>query len=129
VRANRYIYLCVSVYLCVCVSLCTSLSQSFAPVSLSTPRHQTSYWRQAATLFHRSMLTALRDPALYYLQMFLHIGFGFIVGAAFFQLKPTMQRPDLIMNGITWLVFMQTFVHIFKVCDRVCVCVCVCVCV
>jgi hypothetical protein len=96
-------------------------------------RAQTSGWTQFKTLFRRNMLIAYRDPTIYYLQFFLHSFYGFLVGAVFFKLDSSFEKINDVFSGITWLVFIQAYMHVFKVCCAfqcvLCVCVCVCVCV
>lgn len=79
------------------------------------PTFETSGWRQFTTLFRRNMLIAYRDPTIYYLELFLHSFYGFLVGAVFFQLKPSFENINDVFSGITWLVFIQAYMHVFKV--------------
>lgn len=44
-------------------------------------------FRQFTSLLYRDFMLAYRDPSLYYLQFVLVSAFGFLVGAAFFDLK------------------------------------------
>ena len=61
------------------------------------------------------MLIAYRDPTVYYLQLFLHSFYGFLIGAVFYMLHPNFDRLNDIFSGITWMVFLQCYMHVFKV--------------
>ena len=89
-----------------------SASDGFADNSLG----QTSFWRQYITLVKRGYILAIRDPALYYLQLFLLLLFGFLVGAAFLRLKYVIDSTIInIPAAITWIVFMMAYLQVFKV--------------
>ena len=68
-----------------------SASDGFADNSLG----QTSFWRQYITLVKRGYILAMRDPALYYLQLFLLLLFGFLVD--------TMEAHISTTSGATFL--------------------------
>ena len=77
---------------------------------------QTSSLRQYLTLVRRGYTLAIRDPALYYLQLFLLLFFGFLVGAVFLRLKYVIDSTIInIPAAITWIVFMMAYLQIFKV--------------
>lgn len=78
--------------------------------------YHATYWQQFTTLLHRNLTVARRDPTLYYLQFFLHSFYGFLVGAVFFSLDPFVigSRINDAFNGITWLAFISTYIHVFK---------------
>jgi ABC-type multidrug transport system ATPase subunit len=76
----------------------------------------TSFRRQTWTLFKREFLLASRDPTMYYLQFALHAFYGFMVGAAFFDLKFNIDdRMSYIPAGLAWIVFCNSYMHVFKV--------------
>lgn len=53
---------------------------------------------------------------VYYLQLFLHAFYGFLIGAVFYQIKPSFEHMNDIFSGVTWIVFLQAYIHVFKVC-------------
>lgn len=79
------------------------------------PIFETSGWSQFKTLLRRNMLIAYRDPTVYYLQLFLHSFYGFLIGAVFYKLTPTFSNINDMFSGVTWLVFLQAYMHVFKV--------------
>ncbi|KAG5179068.1 P-loop containing nucleoside triphosphate hydrolase protein [Tribonema minus] len=46
----------------------------------------TGFWRQYSVLAKRAAILAVRDPTLYYLQLFLHVFYGVMIGGVFWQL-------------------------------------------
>ncbi|EDQ89335.1 uncharacterized protein MONBRDRAFT_32401 [Monosiga brevicollis MX1] len=94
------------------------IDQSFANSKESEQRlaFKTSQWRQFVALFRRNITVARRDVTLYWLQLMLHGGYGFMVGAVFFSLDPFVlgNRLNDVFNGITWLAFISTYIHVFK---------------
>eukprot|EP01041_Mallomonas_annulata_P005158 gene5158-10306_t len=75
-----------------------------------------SFWRQYYTLVKRDFILAARDPALYYLQMFLCLSFGFLIGAAFFQMKYEIgSKINNPSGALLWIVMMVSYIQIFKV--------------
>lgn len=84
--------------------------------NLSTSRSLSMFWKQYWTLLYRDFTLAYRDPSLYYLQFFLVALFGFMVGAAFFRLKPKIDsRINDIPAGLLWIVMMMCYIQVFKV--------------
>ena len=81
---------------------------------------QTSNWRQFVVLFKRNMLIAYRDPTIYYLQLFLHAFYSFLIGAVFYGLKQDFGRVNDYFSGVTWIVFVTAYMHVFKVCSARC---------
>jgi ABC-type multidrug transport system ATPase subunit len=85
----------------------------------STPSFSASsylFLKQYITLLYRDFTLAYRDPSLYYLQFFLVSFFGFLVGAAFFNLKPVINASlNDIPSGLLWIVMMMTYIQVFKV--------------
>ncbi len=68
--------------------------------------------RQFYSLLHRDFLLAYRDPSLYYLQFVLVSAFGFLVGAAFFDLKIEVgSTMNNIPGGLLWIVMMMTYIQ------------------
>jgi ABC-type multidrug transport system fused ATPase/permease subunit len=61
------------------------------------------------------MLIAYRDPTVYYLQLILHSFYGFLIGATFWKLSPSFSHINDIFSGVTWLVFLQCYIQVFKV--------------
>eukprot|EP00045_Choanoeca_perplexa_P016596 m.225179 g.225179 ORF g.225179 m.225179 type:complete len:1297 (+) comp17304_c0_seq1:154-4044(+) len=86
-------------------------SEDVPPVSYGT-----SGWHQFTVLLQRNLAVARRDVTLYWLQLALHSGYGFLVGAVFFSLDPFVvgDRINDAFNGITWLTFISTYIHVFK---------------
>jgi ABC-type lipoprotein export system ATPase subunit len=86
---------------------------STAPAKLE---YHATQWQQFVTLLSRNLTVARRDPTLYYLQLFLHSFYGFLVGAVFWSLDPFAigARLNDAFNGITWLAFISTYIHVFK---------------
>lgn len=79
-------------------------------------RTETTFWRQYTTLLRRDFILASRDPALYYLQFLLVCMFGFLVGAAFFQLKYRVDDTmSYVPGGVLWIVMMCSYIHTFAV--------------
>lgn len=77
---------------------------------------QTGFFIQCATLMMRDLTLARRDLTLYYLQFALHAFYGFLVGAAFFQLDYSIDaKMNYIPAGLCWIVFMNSYMHVFKV--------------
>ena len=69
------------------------------------PLYGTTFWRQFTTLLRRNFTVAYRDPTLYYLQMFLHSFYGFLIGSAFFQLGYSIgDRINDVFSSIVWYV-------------------------
>jgi hypothetical protein len=76
----------------------------------------TTFLRQFTVLTMRDLAMAVRDPALYYMQFFLILIFGFLVGAAFFSTKYIVgDKVTNIPAGIVWIIFMMSYVQVFKV--------------
>lgn len=72
-------------------------------------------WRQYRTLLYRDFTLAYRDPSLYYLQFLLVSMFGFLVGAAFFNLKPKIDARIVdIPSGLLWIAMMMIYIQVFK---------------
>ena len=75
-----------------------------------------TFWRKYTTLLNREFTLAKRDPALFYLQAFLLLGFGFLVGAAFLRLKYKIDTSIYnVQSSTLWLVMMMIYIQIFKV--------------
>ena len=75
-----------------------------------------TFWRKYTTLVNREFQLARRDPALFYLQAFLLVGFGFLVGAVFFRLKFKIDTSiRSLESGMLWLLIMMVYLQIFKV--------------
>lgn len=73
-------------------------------------------FRQFTSLLYRDFMLAYRDPSLYYLQFVLVSAFGFLVGAAFFDLKIEIgSKMNNIPGGLLWIVMMMTYIQVFKV--------------
>ena len=83
---------------------------------IDTTHHSTPFWRQYCILVKRYYSLATRDPTMYLLQFILSIVLAFFIGAVFFKLP---RRIDISMNnipaGILWIVFLMSFIQIFKV--------------
>ena len=83
---------------------------------VDTSRGPTTFMRQYRILSMRDLAMALRDPALYYMQFFLILIFGFLVGAAFFMTKYNVgDKVTNVPAGIVWIIFMMSYVQVFKV--------------
>ncbi len=68
------------------------------------------------TLIYRDYTLAARDPTLYYFQVVLLVNFAFLCGAVFWDLPDTVNGNfNIILSGLLWLVFFNTWVHAFKV--------------
>jgi ABC-type multidrug transport system ATPase subunit len=82
-----------------------------------TPRTgYTGFGVQCWTLMKRDLVLAKRDLTLYYLQFALHSFYGFLVGAAFFRLDYNIdEKMNYIPAGLVWIVFMNSYMHVFKV--------------
>ena len=75
-----------------------------------------TFWRKYTTLVNREFQLAKRDPALFYLQAFLLVGFGFLVGAAFLRLKYKIDTSIYnVQSSTLWLTMMMVYLQIFKV--------------
>ncbi|KAJ3156057.1 hypothetical protein HDU89_005621 [Geranomyces variabilis] len=87
--------------------------------SVSMTAHSASgpsgYAHSTAVLAHRFTIIAVRTVALYWLQSVLVTGFGFLVGAVFWQL-PRNIGPRLmnLPNGITWMVYVAAYIQVFR---------------
>ena len=83
---------------------------------IDTTHHSTPFWRQYCILVKRYYSLITRDPTMYLLQFILSIVLAFFIGAVFFKLP---RRIDISMNnipaGILWIVFLMSFIQIFKV--------------
>jgi ABC-type multidrug transport system ATPase subunit len=74
------------------------------------------FFRQVRILLQRDFTLAKRDPSLYYLQFVLVSTFGFLVGAAFFNVPIEIgSRMNNIPGGLLWLVMMMSYMQVFKV--------------
>jgi hypothetical protein len=59
---------------------------------------------------------AVRDPALYFLQVMLVLLFGFLVGAVFLRMKFRVDKSTQNVAGaLLWMVFINAYMQIFKV--------------
>eukprot|EP00730_Choanoeca_flexa_P007398 TRINITY_DN12326_c3_g2_i1.p1 TRINITY_DN12326_c3_g2~~TRINITY_DN12326_c3_g2_i1.p1 ORF type:complete len:1308 (+),score=386.87 TRINITY_DN12326_c3_g2_i1:37-3924(+) len=78
--------------------------------------YDTSSWHQYRVLLQRNLTVGRRDVTLYWLQLMLHSGYGFMVGAVFFSLNPFVigDRINDPFNGVTWITFISTYMHVFK---------------
>eukprot|EP00053_Salpingoeca_punica_P015740 m.145601 g.145601 ORF g.145601 m.145601 type:complete len:1425 (-) comp16788_c0_seq2:22-4296(-) len=87
------------------------------PEESDEPLFATSRTRQFVTLLKRNFTVAYRDPTLYYLQLFLHAFYGFLVGATFFNLPEYVigSRINDLFSGVVWLIFLQAYMQVFKV--------------
>eukprot|EP00599_Poterioochromonas_sp_BG-1_P003195 CAMPEP_0173133204 /NCGR_PEP_ID=MMETSP1105-20130129/595_1 /TAXON_ID=2985 /ORGANISM="Ochromonas sp., Strain BG-1" /LENGTH=1323 /DNA_ID=CAMNT_0014044843 /DNA_START=330 /DNA_END=4298 /DNA_ORIENTATION=+ len=85
-------------------------------VTESTAPSVYTLYRQYVTLLWREFTLAWRDPSLYYLQVVLVIAFGFLVGAAFFQLRFNINsKMNYVSSGLLWIVMMCCYIQVFKV--------------
>eukprot|EP00611_Tribonema_gayanum_P002965 TRINITY_DN1228_c0_g1_i1.p1 TRINITY_DN1228_c0_g1~~TRINITY_DN1228_c0_g1_i1.p1 ORF type:complete len:1434 (-),score=522.22 TRINITY_DN1228_c0_g1_i1:326-4453(-) len=76
----------------------------------------TSFWRQFTVLLKRDAVLARRDPTLYYLQVALHMFYGLMIGAVFYQLTPIIDDTVSYMPGATvWFIMLNSYIHVFKV--------------
>lgn len=66
-------------------------------------------------MLYRNLLVAYRDPTIYYLQLFLHSFYGFMVGAVFFNLSASFDRINDVFAGVAWITFLQCYMQVFKV--------------
>jgi hypothetical protein len=83
---------------------------------VDTSHGPTTFLRQFTVLTMRDLAMAIRDPALYYMQFFLILTFGFLVGAAFYNTRYNVgDKVTNIPAGIVWIIFMMSYVQIFKV--------------
>ena len=58
---------------------------------------------------------AYRDPTLYYLQVFLLVQFGFMIGAVFFMLPTSTSSFTQVQGGILWIAMSFTWAKVFGV--------------
>jgi hypothetical protein len=77
---------------------------------------KTSFWTQYSVLIKRDLTLAFRDPTSLFLQFLLTMAFGFLIGAAFFQLKYRIDDTmGFIPGAILWMMMMMVYVNVFKV--------------
>ena len=80
----------------------------------------TSRLTQFAVLAWRNLIVAKRDPTQYVLQFVLVMLFGIMVGLFFYKLPLTLNaRVQDVPNGVTWLVFVGVYIHVFGVIAQV----------
>jgi hypothetical protein len=83
---------------------------------VDTGRGRASFWRQYLVLLKRDYDMAVRDPALYFLQVMLVLLFGFLVGAVFLRMKFRVDKSTQNVAGaLLWMVFINAYMQIFKV--------------
>jgi hypothetical protein len=79
-------------------------------------RGPTTFWRRFIVLVMREFTIAARNPSLYYLQFSLLIVIGIFVGAVFYSTKSNVDvSVKNVPAGIVWIIFMMSYVQIFKV--------------
>lgn len=71
--------------------------------------------RRIITLMSREITIAYRDPTLYYLQIFLILGFSFFIGAVFFQLPRTVEHFGFVAAALLWMSIIFCWIQVFKV--------------
>lgn len=77
---------------------------------------KTSAWTQFYVLVTRDLTLATRDPTALFLQFLLTMSFGFLIGAAFFDLKYEIgDTQGFVPGGILWIMMMMVYVNVFKV--------------
>jgi hypothetical protein len=77
---------------------------------------KTSFWTQFSVLVSRDLILATRDPTALFLQVLLTMGFGFLIGAAFFQLKYEIgDTMGFVPGALLWIMMMMVYVNVFKV--------------
>ena len=73
-------------------------------------------WRQYQTLVYRDFAVAHRDRSLYLLEMATVIGFGFFVGAVFFNLRYEVWTLVLYIHAaLAWVVMSVCYAQVFKI--------------
>lgn len=78
--------------------------------------HDVSAFKRFWVLVYREFALAYRDPTLYYFQVVMILTFSFLSGAVFFQIPKRVDGNfHYFISGIVWLVFMNSWIHIFKV--------------
>ena len=104
-----------------CIQQAQSSSSSSAEENkevahVKSTQYKTSWLTQVSVLFERSTMVARRDLTLYVLQFILNSFYGFMVGAEFYMLPTRIgTRQNDYTNGIVWLVFVATYLQVFKV--------------
>jgi ATP-binding cassette subfamily G (WHITE) protein 2 (SNQ2) len=77
---------------------------------------ETTFGMQYWTLTKREAILAVRDPTLYYLQMVLHVVYGFMIGAVFWDLHPRLDDTlNYIPGASLWALMLCSYVHVFKI--------------
>eukprot|EP01031_Cornospumella_fuschlensis_P027142 gene27142-32787_t len=73
--------------------------------------------RKLYVLMYREFALAFRDPTLYYFQLAMMVIFSCLSGAVFFQVPQKIETDtaNVFSGAVTWLTFLNSWIHIFKV--------------
>jgi hypothetical protein len=91
-----------------------SISTSSRQIVTASP-NQVFFLNKIYYLIYRDFALAYRDPTLYYLQVILLLGFGFMYGAIFFMLPTTTNTFTQVQGGVLWIAMSYSWMKVFGV--------------